>query len=506
MLFNITHRTPLYLTADIRRIEAQHQGVPLMARAGLAAAQLARQLAADSGKPILIFAGPGNNGGDAFVVARHLKQGFHPVTVVFGGDASTLPRDAAAAYALWRDAGGATVSQPPAHDDCALIVDGLFGIGMSRDVTGRHAEWISTINRSSIPVLALDIPSGLDADSGRIHGCCVRATHTITFIGAKPGLLTLDGPDHCGEIYGEDLALDHSTNNAPGYVLAAATHGLSARQRNSHKGSHGSVGIIGGDTGMVGAALLAARAALRLGTGRVYAGLLASSTSQAPLLDVMQPELMLRSADAVLKLDHLNCLVVGPGLGQSPDAAIYVQWVLESALENNRPLVIDADAINIIAASDILKFLLKQIVTNIVLTPHPAEAARLLACGTSDVQADRIAAATTLANQFNAHVVLKGTGSVCASLGKAWRINTSGNPGMASAGMGDVLSGIIAALIAQGVAPQHALDTAVWLHGAAADACVANGVGPIGLTAGETIDAARVLLNASVAATGADAN
>jgi hydroxyethylthiazole kinase-like uncharacterized protein yjeF len=495
MLFNILHHTPLFLTADIRGIEARHKDVPLMARAGLAAANLARRLAADSGKPILIFAGPGNNGGDAFVVARHLKQWFHPVTVIFDGNAAALPRDAAAAYALWRESGGATVSQLTAHDDCALIVDGLFGIGMSRDVTDRYAEWISTINRSSIPVLALDIPSGLDADSGRIHGCCVRATHTITFIGAKPGLLTLDGPDYCGEIYGEDLDLDHSANNAPGYVLAAATHGLRARQRNSHKGSHGSIGIIGGDTGMVGAALLAARAALRLGAGRVYAGLLARD---ALLLDVMQPELMLRSADAVLKLDHLNCLVVGPGLGQSPDAAIYVQWVLESALANNRPLVIDADAFNLIAASDKLKSILKQIVTDVVLTPHPAEAARLLACGTSDVQADRIAAATAIAVQFNAHVVLKGTGSVCASPGQAWRINISGNPGMASAGMGDVLSGIIAALIAQGVAPQHALDTAVWLHGAAADACVANGVGPIGLTAGETIDAARRLLNAGV--------
>jgi hydroxyethylthiazole kinase-like uncharacterized protein yjeF len=495
---NLAHRTPLYLTADIRRIEVRHSNAPLMERAGLAAAQLARRLAADSGKPVLIYAGPGNNGGDAFVVARHLKQWFHPVTVVSSSDVSTLPRDAAAAHALWRDAGGVTVSQPPAHDDHALVIDGLFGIGLSRDVSGHHAEWIRAVNRSRVPVLALDIPSGLDADSGRIHGCCVRATHTITFIGAKPGLLTLDGPDHCGEIVVEDLHLDRSADSPPGYLLTAATHGLHARQRNSHKGSHGSIGIIGGDTGMVGAALLAARAALRLGAGRVYAGLLARD---ALLLDVMQPELMLRSTDAVLKLDHLNCLVVGPGLGPSPDAAFYVQWVLESALEHNRPLVIDADALNLIAASDKSKSLLKQIVTDVVLTPHPAEAARLLACNTSDVQADRIAAATALATQFNAHVVLKGAGSVCASPGQAWRINASGNPGMASAGMGDVLSGIIAALVAQGVAPQRALDTAVWLHGAAADACVANGVGPVGLTAGETIDAARRLLNAGVRST-----
>ena len=489
MPIKISNGTPLFLAEDIRRIESRHSGKPLMERAGLAAAQCARRLATDSGKPILIYAGPGNNGGDAFVVARYLKQWFFTVTVVFAGDVTKLPPDAAAAHTQWLAAGGATINSPPPARGWGLVIDGLFGIGLTRDIEGRYATWINTVNTSSAPVLAIDIPSGLNADTGGVHGCCVRATHTITFIGAKPGLLTLDGPDHCGEIFVDDLDLDAGA--APGHALGASMQALAPRQRNTHKGSHGSVGIIGGDSGMMGAALLAGRAALKLGAGRVYVGLLARD---APLLDAAQPELMLRAAGEVLNINHLNCLAIGPGLGQSLEAEVYLQCVLASKL----PLVIDADALNTIAAAERLKILLKQIVTIKILSPHPAEAARLLGCSTRDVQADRIAAATKLAIQFNAHVVLKGAGSVCASPGQPWRINTSGNPGMAGAGMGDVLTGIIAALIAQGAEAQQAMDTAVWLHGAAADACVANGIGAVGLTASETIDAARRLLNHSI--------
>ncbi len=492
MHIEIGHATPLYLTADIRAIESRHGDQPLMARAGQAAAQLARQLATDSGKPILIFAGPGNNGGDAFVVARYLKQWFHAVTVVFGGDAARLPPDAAVAFAQWRNARGATIDTPPPMQNWSLVIDGIFGIGITRDIEGRYAEWINYINQQPAPVLALDIPSGLDADTGMVHGCCVRAAHTVTFIGVKPGLLTLDGPDHCGALHLDDLDLDIPIDSAPGRVLGAAPQAFAPRLRNTHKGSHGSVGIIGGDSGMVGAALLAGRAALKLGAGRVYVGLLARD---APLLDPMHPELMLRPASDVLKIDHLSCLAIGPGLGTSPDAVFYVRRALAAQI----PLVMDADALNLIAASDEIKVLLKQSLIQTVLTPHPAEAARLLACTTREVQSNRIAAAIVLAQQFNAHIVLKGAGSICASPGEPWRINTSGNPGMATAGMGDVLTGLIAALLAQGATAgataQDAMHSAVWLHGAAADECVAAGAGPVGLTAGETINAARRLWN-----------
>lgn len=493
MTVHAAHGTPVYLTADVRAIEsaAAPNPPPLMERAGLAAAEVARDVSGGTGKPVLVFAGPGNNGGDAFVVARHLKQWFFNVTVAFAGDEKKLSADARAALGAWRKAGGTVAQALPDLQQWGLVVDGLFGIGLERDVGGQYAEWIKIINGLAAPVLALDLPSGLQSDTGRVLGCVVRATHTVTFIALKPGLLTLDGPDHCGEIHLRDLGLDtQKLRPAPGRligreVLAGA---LPSRIQNSHKGDYGSVGIIGGDRGMVGAALLAGRAALKLGAGRVYLGLIARD---APLLDAEQPELMLRNADEVLKLANLTCLAVGPGLGQTPDAAFYLGRALESPL----PLVLDADGLNLVAADPVLAARLKGRKAGTLLTPHPAEAARLLSNATDDVQRDRVGAAIALAKQFNSLVVLKGAGSVCAAPDGMWHINTSGNAGMASAGMGDVLTGMVAALLSQGAEPRTALLAAVYLHGAAADHAVAREAGPVGLTAGETIEAARSLLS-----------
>jgi len=494
-MMNLPHAAPLLLTADLRKVEQSaltgRNPAPLMALAGLAAAELARVMAGDSGKPVLVLAGPGNNGGDALVVARHLKQWWFNVTVICPGGPGKYTGDAASALRDWQAAGGELASSIPAAQDWALVVDGLFGIGLQRDLSGDYAALIEHVNDLDAPVLALDIPSGLDADSGRVLGCAIVANHTITFIALKPGLLTLDGPDHCGMVHVADLGLADAVAAAAHGVLIAdgvLLHLLPPRPRNSHKGTYGSAGIVGGAHGMTGAALLAGRAALKCGAGRVYAGLLAGD---APLVDPLQPELMLRPADGVLRLDHLTALAIGPGLGDSPDAAVYLDWALESKL----PLVLDADALNLIAAFGALKDKLKQRVTNTILTPHPAEAARLLGCATADVQRDRVAAALRLARECNAGVVLKGCGSICAWPDGHWAINTSGNPGMAAAGMGDVLTGLIVALLAQGVDERHALTAAVYLHGAAADRLLEMGVGPIGLTAGEVIDAARTLLN-----------
>ena len=494
-MMRITHGTPVYSTADVRKLEAAATRLPdcpqLMERAGLAAAKIARDIAADSGKPILILAGPGNNGGDALVVARHLKQWFHNPVVVFTGDEKKLSADAKAAFDAWRDAGGKVLRRMPPRREWALVVDGLFGIGLQREVTGDHAAMIDAVNHLAAPVLAIDIPSGLESDTGRVLGTAIRAQHTATFIALKPGLLTLDGPDHCGEIHLCPLGLDTAAMLKPrGSILGDGILPalLMPRRRNTHKGDYGSVGIIGGAHGMVGAALLAGRAALKLGTGRVYVGIIASD---APAVDLLQPELMLRAVDEVLRLEHIDCFAIGPGLGQSPDALLYLRQALDIAL----PLVIDADGLNLIAASAELKRVAQRRDAGTLLTPHPAEAARLLACSTADVQADRVAAALKLAQEFNAEVVVKGAGSVCASPDGTWAINSSGNPGMAAAGMGDVLTGIIAALLAQGVGAHAALYTAVWLHGAAADALVVAGKGPVGITAGETIDAARALIN-----------
>jgi len=495
MSVRAAHNTPIYLTAEVRDFEAAAAAAPsppqLMEKAGLAAAEIARDVSGGTGKPVLVLAGPGNNGGDAFVLARHLRQWYFKVSVVFAGDESRLSADASRALRAWRAAGGSIVEVLPKAQDWGLVVDGIFGIGLEREVTGRHAEWIAAINGVGVPILAIDVPSGLHSDTGRVMGCAVRASHTVTFIALKPGLLTLDGPDHCGDIHLRALELDaQKLRPGRGFLIGHEVLDgvLQPRVRNSHKGDYGSVGIIGGDHGMVGAALLAARAALKLGTGRVYIGTLVRNEL---LVDAQQPELMIRSADEVLKLGHLSCLAIGPGLGQMPDAAFYLGVALESPL----PLVLDADALNLVAAGTRLAETLRARSAPSLLTPHPAEAARLLGTSIREVQNDRVGAAIRLADTFDSLVVLKGAGSICAAPKESWHINTSGNPGMASAGMGDVLTGMIAALLSQGAEPKTALLAAVYLHGAAADRAVAGGAGPVGLTASETIEAARSLLN-----------
>ena len=491
MIFHTNTPLPVYRTSGIRTIEAaalKTCGPPgLMARAGLAAAHIARDIVADGGRGVLIIAGPGNNGGDAFVVARHLKAWWFNVHVVFTGDATRLPPDAGAALAAWRESGGAISGEIPSHRRWDLVIDGLFGIGLQRDLSGEHAAIVATINQLDTRILALDVPSGLDSDTGCVRGCAVRASHTITFIGLKPGLLTFDGPDHCGEIHLSTLGVDAPPS--PGAIISSDVlrSVLPARRINSHKGDFGSVGIIGGAHGMAGAALLAARAALQLGAGRVYVGLLATD---GPGYDPVQPELMLRPAHEILQLGHLSCIAIGPGLGLSPDA----HRLVSTALQLDKPLVIDADALNLIASDATLQALARQRSAPALMTPHPAEAARLLGQTTPAVQADRVAATCEIAARYNSAVVLKGTGSICALPDGNWFINTSGNPGMASAGMGDVLTGLIAALVAQGVNAERALLAGVHLHGAAGDALAAS-QGQTGMTASECIGAARSLLN-----------
>lgn len=493
---------PILCAAALRDVEQRQRQAepPLMERAGQAASRLALHLLADRPRPLapLIIAGPGNNGGDAFVVARLLRQaGFAP-RVVFVGHADQLPDDARKAHDQWIAAGGTTLdvdALPTDEAACALVIDGLFGIGLTRPLTDAHAALVKRINAFDCPILALDIPSGLDAATGRVLGVAVRATHTLSFIALKPGLLTLDGPDHCGEISVHDLELGSAitasaANAAPDCGRTVGREpfagALRPRPRNSHKGSYGSVGILGGAAGMAGAALLAGRAALALGGGRIYLGML-----ERLAVDPRQPELMLRAPEEIFGL--ADCLAVGPGLGQSADALA----LLRRAVDGKLPLLLDADALNLCAAHpDLLDRLTDRgHAAPVVLTPHPAEAARLLQTDTASIQADRLAAAQALARRCNAAVVLKGCGSIIALPDGRWYINTTGNPGLASAGSGDVLSGMLIALIAQGWPAAEALLAAVHLHGSAADTCVAAGIGPIGLTAGELIPQARSLLN-----------
>ncbi|MCX7891425.1 MAG: NAD(P)H-hydrate dehydratase [Burkholderiales bacterium] len=485
---------PVCTVAAIRDIEAaafaQSPPAPLMQRAGLATAELARELAGGDAAGVLVLAGPGNNGGDALEAAVHLKRWFFRPSVVFAGDAARLPPDAAAALARWRDAGGELLAEIPQRP-FGLVIDGLFGIGLKRPLEGRYAALIDAANRMGARVLAVDVPSGLDADTGAALGATVRATHTLTFIALKPGLLTLDGPDHAGTVQVAALGLDAGTpGSGCGALVAAAI--LDAlpldRPRNFHKGNAGSVAVIGGAPGMVGAALLAGRAALRTGAGKVFLGLLAPD---APAVDVAQPELMMRRPESLLADVPVDVYAVGPGLGQ--DAA--AQRLLGQALRSERTVVLDADGLNLVAAYSVLQHALASRRAATLITPHPAEAARLAGTDTAAVQADRLAAARALAAKFSCAVALKGNGTIVAAPDGRWWVNGSGNPGLASAGSGDVLTGIVASLAAQGAEPVDALLGGVWLHGAAADALAAAGVGPIGIAAGELVDAARTLLN-----------
>ena len=488
---------PIYFKAEIRTIEEGARTLPnapkLMERAGQAAAKAVRAMLGECGRRVLVVAGPGNNGGDAFEVAAQLKNWFYRVDVAFLGSTAKLSSDAALAFRKWRDAGGLELSKHPEAAviarDYDLVVDGLFGIGLTRELEGRYASSVDAINQSTRPVLALDIPSGVNSDTGAVMGCAVRATRTLTFIALKPGLTTLDGPDYCGDISIDSLALNVEGMRASrGHLLDDSMLGnaLSRRPMNFHKGNAGDVAILGGARGMVGAALLAGRAALLCGAGRVHVGLIDES---APRVDLSRPELMLRSAQ---ELSHnATVFAAGPGMGRDEIA----HALLTIAVGVKAALILDADALNLIAANEKLSQAVAARSSATLLTPHPAEAGRLLAVSTREVQTNRVEAALQIARRYKATVALKGNGTVIAAPDGRWWINSSGHPGMASAGMGDVLTGMAASLIAQGAEPIAGLCAAVWLHGAAGDALAIRHGGPLGTLADDLGAQARLILN-----------
>jgi hydroxyethylthiazole kinase-like uncharacterized protein yjeF len=381
-----------------------------MERAGAAAA-VALSLLPPSDAPVLVACGPGNNGGDGFVVARHLRSAGHRVSVAFAADPTRLPADAAVARAAWLAAGGSTDASlpPPPPQGWALVVDALFGIGLQRPIEGLYADWIENLSASSGLRLALDIPSGLDADTGHHPGACFRADHTVTFIALKPGLLTLDGPDHCGTLHlATSTWTPKPSSPAPGHTVATELFSarLHPRQRNSHKGSYGDAALIGGAPGMVGAALLAGRAAAYLGAGRVLVGLLDPA---ALAVDVERPELMFRDAATLLGETGLGALGVGPGLGQSDAARALVATALAAS-----PPAPGRRRAEPGGAGQPAPGRPRRPRPGRRAHPHPAEAARLLGSDTGAIQADRIAAACALARRYRAWVVLKGCGSVIA--------------------------------------------------------------------------------------------
>ena len=448
---------PLYDTASTRRVEQAAAAIlpahTLMQRAGLAVARLALA-AAPHARTLWVACGPGNNGGDGFEAALHLKQWGKTVSVTWTGDEAKAPEDARRSLKRARDA-GVTISAtvPPAWD---FAIDALLGIGSSRPPEGLLLECVQRLNAGS-RVLAVDLPSGLQADTG--GGLIrVRAAHTLSLVVLKPGLFTAGGRDAAGEIWFDDLGVSAAGTEAAARLVGPPTprHRLHA----SHKGTHGDVAVIGGAPGMAGAALLAARGALHHGAGRVFVGLLDPA---ALGLDASQPDLMLRKA-ATLALGHA-AVACGCGGGDSVSA------LLPRILGESHALVLDADALNAVAADSQLQALLQARGRRgrpTVLTPHPLEAARLLGSDTGAVQADRLRAARQLADRFGCTVVLKGSGTVIADAGGVW-INPTGNAKLAIAGTGDVLAGMIAARLAAGESATVAACGAVYLHGRLAD-------------------------------------
>lgn len=462
----------LYTAAEAYAIDAAAiaSGIPsiqLMKRAGRAAFELVRERFADA--PLVsIYAGGGNNGGDGYVLAGLLAQRRHEVQVIALVEPDQLKGDARLAYEFAVQE-GAAVNGFGATPTEGIIVDALLGIGLRGEVRAEFAAAIEQINASGLPVVALDIPSGLQADTGALAGPVVHAQVTLTYIGIKQGLLTGRGPAVCGEVVLDSLDIPNAafTATAPSVErlhLNELINLLAPRAADAHKGDFGHVMVIGGDTGFGGAALMAAEAAARTGAGLVS---IATRPEHIPAILARRPEIMACGVVSGQELEPLlarpTVLVVGPGLGRSP----WSEQMLQQAVKTGLPLVLDADALNILAAGRVIPSSVAR--GNWLLTPHPAEAARLLGQTTAEVQADRFAAVRALQSRYNASVILKGAGSLVASGVGSIGIVTDGNPGMATGGMGDVLCGILGGLIAQGLTLDDAARLGAVVHACAAD-------------------------------------
>lgn len=491
----------IYSAADAAQIDlkaTRELGLPgtlLMERAGASAFKWIRRYFQGKRRWV-VLCGSGNNGGDGYVVARLAQAAGMEVTVC----ATNAPRpktEAARAQAAFRDSGGRVVTFDPGIVRSGdLIVDGLLGTGLSRAVEGIFAEMIKVANQGDVPICALDIPSGVAADTGAILGQAIRAKLTITFVTLKLGLLTGDGPDRVGRLVYDDLGVGSAASReiepmAFRITRTWAARRLPPRKRTAHKGLFGHVFVVGGNHGMGGAALLAGESAQRVGSG-----LVSVLTRPEHVLGMLsgRPELMVHGVDEGHALpdaaENATVFAVGPGLGRGN----WARNLLRLCLTADKPSVVDADALNLIAeAPDLIDFQ-KRTSRRIVLTPHPGEAARLLRTNSVDIQKDRPGAACELARRYRATVVLKGAGTLIATEGVPLSVCDSGNPGMASGGMGDVLTGVIAGLLAQGLETHDAACLGVWLHATAGDEA-ARDEGERGLLASDLIGNLRRISN-----------
>lgn len=484
----------LYRAADVReldRIAIQEFGLPgikLMNRAGSAVFDELCSRWPEAGH-IAVVCGAGNNAGDGYVLARLAKEKSFQVTLFALSDPDELKGDAKTAWGA-AQAAGLVVSEFDATvlAKADVIIDAVFGTGLDRMVEGHWADVINQVNASHVPVLAVDIPSGLHADTGHVLGTAVRAEATLSFIGLKQGMFTGSGRDFSGAITYDDLGVP----NAVFENVAAAAERidwlsmkscLPKRQKTAHKGRYGHVLVVGGNYGMAGAVRMAAEAAARVGSGLTT---VATRPEHVAAMAAARPEVMWRgvstAADLREALQRATVVAIGPGLGQDAWSIA----LFETVLESNLPLVVDADALNLLAAE-------QHQYSNWILTPHPGEAARLLNSDAKTVNQDRFTALSQLRERYTGNIVLKGAGTLISGKNSAVALCSDGNPGMASGGMGDVLTGVIAGLLAQGLSLSDAAKMGVCLHAAAADKAALSG--ERGMLAGDVVNALRGLVN-----------
>lgn len=484
----------IHSVASVRAIDqaainhASIGGYTLMTRAGEAA--LAHALDRYAGtKRWQVVCGGGNNGGDGYVLARLAASRGIGVSVLALASPDSLKGDAATAYQDFAAEGGAVAAFDGSLDaDADLLIDAMLGSGLERDVEGRYADAVDAMNRHAAPVFALDIPSGLNADTGSVMGVAVRADMTVTFVGLKSGLFLKEGPTYTGVLRfaGLDIPADcrvpqkAEMRRIGDEVIAPL---LAPRKRDAHKGDFGHVLVAGGGPGMSGAVRLCGEAALRAGAGLVS---VATYPSHHALITSGRPELMCHAVESAGELapllERATVIAIGPGLGTGD----WSQMLFDACTQSDLPMVIDADGLNLLAASKARK-------ADWILTPHPGEAARLLGCASADIQEDRRGSLARITERFGGTAVLKGSGTlVSAADGPCW-LCTAGNPGMAAPGMGDALTGVIAGLRAQGLSAEMAAVAGVEVHARAGDAAARGG--QRGLMASDLLGELRAWVN-----------